>query len=335
MENKVSISSIAKELGISPTTVSFVLNGQGKEKRISEKLALQVTELAEKLGYRPNSLARSFRTGRTNIIGLLVEDMSNAFFSTIARLIEEKSYQNGYKIIYSSTENDTAKTKELLAMYAQWHVDGYILVPPQGVEDDINMLIESGKPVVQLDRYLSAAKTDAVTINNLQSACQATAHLIDCGFKNIALVTIASSQHQMNDRLLGYEKALSEAGYPGHILRVNKAASPEEQMISFFREKKEIDAVFFATNYLCVSGLRSIKRLGLDIPGDIGVVSFDDHELFELYSPSLTAVAQPLEQLAQSTIDILLNRLKSRQPSGDFNRIVLEASFIIRNSSQR
>lgn len=334
MKKKISIRNIAKELGISPTTVSFVINGHAREKRISDSVVQQVTELVEKIGYRPDSLARSFRTGRTNIIGLVVEDISNSFFSAIARLIEEKSYQNGYKIIYSSTDNDTVKTSELLQMYAEWHVDGYIIVPPEGVEEDINSLIKSGKPVVLLDRYLQGTDADAVVTDNFESACKATAHLIDTGHKNIAFITIDSRQHQMQDRMLGYKRTLDHFGLPVHILKVvNKRGSREDQITSFLQEQKEIDAIFFATNYLCVSGLRSIKRQGLKIPRDIRVASFDDLELFELYSPSITTVAQPIEQIAEHTINLLLARLKSENHFKEFNRIVLPASFIIRESS--
>ena len=113
---KLSIVDIANELKVSKTTVSFILNGRAKEKRIGEDLVERVTKYVEEVGYKPNSLAKSLRTGKSNTIGLMVEDISNPFFASIARLIEDRAYKNGYKIIYCSTDNDTQKTRELISM---------------------------------------------------------------------------------------------------------------------------------------------------------------------------------------------------------------------------
>src|SRR5699024_10259557 len=113
-----------------------------------------------------------------------------------------------------STENDTSKTQELINMYKEWHVDGYIIVTPKGVEEDIKNLKESGKPVVLFDRYLPGIETDSVVINNQESAYHATKHLVDQGFKNIAFITIHSLQLQMQDRLNGYKMALEENDLP-------------------------------------------------------------------------------------------------------------------------
>lgn len=336
MKNKISILDIAEELGISPTTVSFVINGHAREKRISEHVVKQVSDFIDKTGYRPNSLARSFRTGRTNIIGLMVEDMSNPFFSTIARLIEEKSYQNGYKIIYSSTENKTGRTRDLLHLYADWHVDGYIIVPPEGIEEDIDFLVKTGKPVVQIDRYLSKTKTDVVITNNFESAYDGAKHLIEVGFQNIAFVTVASQQHQLQDRASGYRKALADAGRKPRLLKLlSNGISAENQIISFLKKHDEVDAIFFATNYLCISGLKSLKKLELRIPTDVGVISFDDHEVFDLYSPSITSIAQPIEKIAESTINLLLARLKSENAFREIKRVIIPASLMVRQSTLR
>ena len=336
MKKKISINDIAKALGISITTVSFILNGRAEEKRISESLVKKVQDFINEVDYKPNSLARSLRTGKTNIIGLMVEDISYPFFSIIARLIEEKSYQNGYKIIYCSTENNTAKTRELINMYSERHVDGYIIVPPEGVEEDVKALIASGKPVVQVDRYLSGIETDAVVINNLESAYHATKHLIDNGYKNVALVTIDSQQLQMRDRLLGYKKAMSEVGLTQYIKEIAyDSAQAVQQITAFLQKEQNVDAIFFATNYLCVSGLKAINNLNIKIPQQIGVVSFDDYELFEMYSPSITTVSQPAEKIAEQVINLLLARLKKHNASKKTECIVLPTSFIVRDSSVR
>ncbi len=336
MSNKNSINSIAKDLGVSTTTVSFVLNGKAQEKRISDKLIKKVLDYIEKIDYKPSALARSLRTGKTNIIGLIVEDISDPFFSTIAREIEEKAYKSGYKIIYCSTENDTKKTQELIEVYKDRQVDGYIIIAPDGVEREINDLVKSGKPVVLLDRYLPNVSTDYVLVDNFESAYKATNHLIENGFKNIAFVTINSLQSQMIDRLSGYEKATKERGFPQFVKEIAYHDSNDavKHIISFLSRSPEIDAIFFATNYLCVSGLRAIKSMNLQIPQNIGVVCFDDYELFELYSPSITSVSQPTEAIAENAINILLSRLKKPTPGNKHQTVVLPTSFIIRESSK-
>ncbi|WP_158828592.1 LacI family DNA-binding transcriptional regulator [Mucilaginibacter lacusdianchii] len=335
MKKKLSINDIATQLGISITTVSFILNGRAQEKRISEKLVKRVQEFVQEVNYKPSSLARSLRTGKTNIIGLMVEDISDPFFSAIARAIEANAYQNGYKIIYCSTENDTDKTRELIAMYSERHVDGYIIVPPEGLDQDVKILIDAGKPVVLIDRYTPGVDTDCVIIQNEKSAYDATMHLINNGYKHIAFITIDSLQPQMQDRLVGYEKAMTEHQLPQYIKEIAYKSSEQamHQISAFLDRKKEIDAIFFSTNYLCVSGLKAISGKGLSIPNDIGVLSFDDYELFELYSPSITTVSQPTEKIAEHAINLLLARLKKSSTDKKLQKIELPTTFIVRNSS--
>ncbi|MEP6613445.1 MAG: LacI family transcriptional regulator, partial [Mucilaginibacter sp.] len=116
----------------------------------------------------------------------MVEDISNPFFASIARLIEDRACKNGYKIIYCSTDNDTGKTQDLVNMFRDRHVDGYIIAPPEGIEDDLNSSIKNGMPVVMFDRHLPKVDTDYVEIDNLFSTYNATLHLIEQGYKNIA-----------------------------------------------------------------------------------------------------------------------------------------------------
>jgi LacI family transcriptional regulator len=214
---KLSIVDIASQLNVSKTTISFILNGRAQEKRISEDLVERVLKHVNEVGYKPNSLAKSLRTGKSNTIGLMVEDISNPFFATIARLIEDRAYKNGYKILYCSTDNDTHKTKELIAMFRDRHVDGYIIAPPEGIEEEISSLVKDGMPVVLFDRHLPGINTDYVEIDNLFSTYNATRHLIDQGYKDIAFITFSNQQTQMMSRLQGYKDAVKRAGLKEHI----------------------------------------------------------------------------------------------------------------------
>ncbi len=340
MEKKLSIVDIAKHLNVSITAVSFILNGKAKEKRISDELVERVLQFVEEVGYKPNLLARGFRTGKTNTIGLLVEDISNPFFGAIARNIEDAAYRNGYKILYSSTDNDTEKTKELIRVYRDRCVDGYIIAPAEGLEDDINDLIKHAFPVVLFDRFLEGVKTDYVGIDNVGGIYNGVKYLIEKGRKNIAFITLDSLQSQMRDRCLGYEKAVKEYQLPEFIKEIGFHQNTEnrtKQIISFLKRKKEIDAVVFSTNYLAVSGLKAISQLGLSVPRDLAVMAFDDLDLFELYAPSISTMSQPIKRISDEVISRLLDRLntssggKKKKP---FQDVVLETSLIIRNSTK-
>jgi len=143
MKKKIRISDIAGALGVSVTTVSFILNGKAKEKRISDGLTKRVLDYVKKVGYKPNELAKSLRTGKTKIIGLVIEDISNPFFANIARLIEEKAYEKGYRILYGSTDNQPEKTIELIELFRDRHEDGYIITTSEGVRDTMDSLLRS------------------------------------------------------------------------------------------------------------------------------------------------------------------------------------------------
>ncbi|WP_017257682.1 LacI family DNA-binding transcriptional regulator [Pedobacter arcticus] len=336
LKKKLSIVDLAKQLNISPTTVSFVLNGRAKEKRISDDLVERVLKHVEEVGYKPNALAQSLRTGKTKIIGLMVEDISDPFFSSVARLIEEKAYKSGYKILYCSTDNNTEKTKDLLDVFRDRQVDGYIISPPEGIEDEVSSLVNGGIPVVLFDRYFAEITTDHVVINNEESSYNAVVGLINSGCKEIAFITLDSLQSQMQDRLKGYERALNEHSLNHHVKEISFFQDSEniiKHITNFLTRKDNLDAILFATNYLGVSGLKAIKALDLKIPEDLAIISFDDYSLFELHSPSITAIAQPIEEIAEKVITILLNKLNLPAKYKKNQAIVLSTNLILRNSS--
>jgi LacI family transcriptional regulator len=335
MKKKLLISDIAKQLNVSITTVSFILNGKAKEKRISDSLAEKVLKLVEEVNYKPNQLAQSLRTGKTKTIGLIVEDISNPFFANIARLIEERAYKEGYRIIYCSTEDNTAKTRELIHMFRDKHVDGYIITPPEGVNEDISELIQEGLPVVLIDRQIAGLDVNLVVVDNLAGAYSATSHLIGQGYREIAFVTTDSRQNQMLQRLEGYRQALSRFGLEPTVLEIPYGDNPEKmtERIKAFLSWEKVDALFFSTNYLAIRGLEAMGDLDLAIPTDLGVVSYDDLDVFKLYRPSITAVAQPTAAIANHVIEVMLHLLKDETKSSPTNALILPTRLIVRNSS--
>jgi LacI family transcriptional regulator len=266
---------------------------------------------------------------------MLVEDISDPFFSSISRIIEDNLYELGYKIFHSSTDNNTARAKDALRMFRERQVDGYIIAPSPGIESDIQHILNNeGKPVVLFDRFFPDLETINVVIDNEGGAYTATKHMVENGFSNVAFVTLHSEQNQMSGRLQGYIKAMHENNLQQFVLKLPYNTDSKEltKLIrSFIETNNSINAVLFATNYLAVSGLKAISELNLKIPEDIGVTGFDDNTHFALFSPSITAVAQPLEDIAMQIVQQLVDALNGQERKR--KTTILPTELIIRESS--
>ncbi|GGH17639.1 MULTISPECIES: LacI family DNA-binding transcriptional regulator [Pedobacter] len=331
----LSIKDIAVKANVSITTVSFIINGKAKEKSISDAVIEKVEKIIEESGYKPNQIARSLRTGNSNIIGLIIEDISNSFFSRIARLIEDKAYKKGYKIIYSSTENSIDKAKELINMFKSRKVDAYIISPIKGIEEDIQMLLDDGNPVILFDRNLPAVNTSYVGADHFNASYQSIQSFIDQGKKNIALVTTDINVEQVIDRYNGYKKALEDNGirYDDNLvlkIHFNQEEGETMAQIKELLQHKHIDAVLFATNYLAISGLKVLKQINKAVGADFGVIAYDDHEAFELHTPRISAIQQPLEEIAETIIKLILSQLstKSKLPAEE---VIIPSRLVLRD----
>jgi LacI family transcriptional regulator len=336
MKKKLSIHDIARQLNVSTTTVSFVLNGKAEEKRISPELVQKILNHVQEVGYQPNMLAKSLRTGKSNIIGMLVEDISDPFFAVISRIVEDMAYKIGYKIFFASTENDSVKTKTLIRIFRERQVDAFIIAPPSGIEEDILMLIEEKFPVIFFDRYLPGVNTTNVVIDNFTGAYQAVQHLLENGYYHIGYVTLNSVQTQMQERLMGYKKAVEENSRRSYIQRVSYGGGQAKmtgEIKEFLQLHRRLDAVLFSTNYLVVSGLMAINELNLRITDHLAVISFDDNKHFRLLRPSLTVVSQPLQEILEEIIKQLALGLSNKEMQKE--NIVLPTRLIVRESSLR
>ncbi len=333
----VSIKDIANQVGVSTTTVSFVLNGKAKEKRISEDLKNEILKIAAKLNYRPNQIARGLRTGQTHTLGLIVEDISNPFFASLAKVVEEEADKFGYTVMFCCTENNETKASSLINMLRHRQMDGFIITPTPGMEDDIRKLTDEKRPLVLIDRYFPNLDSSYVTVDNYQGAYEATRYLVGKGHKRIGLITIESSQVQMEKRYEGYIGALKDNGVePSEELTLRLPFDLEKDqavaLISAHIRKNKPDALFFTTNYLGVFGLESLRVSGIRIPGDMGMICFDDNDLFRLGSPSVTVVAQPIELIGREAVASLLHQLKHKGTGEPFAKLILEPHLVQRET---
>lgn len=336
---KVSLKEIAKLAGVSSSTVSLILNGKAREMRISTTLEKKVTSMAKKAGYHPNQLAISLRTGKSHILGLVVESISGHFFAALAKVIEDEAERFGYRVLYCSTENDPKKGGELIRMLTQRKVDGFLVTPTKGMENDIRKLYEDKQPLVLIDSFFPNLKVPAVMVDNYEGVTEAMNHLIAKGHKQIAFITIDIPLEQLKLREKGFKDALKKIkAKPSRplILRVPFNCTKEESIsliTGFIKKHTEIDAIFFATNYLGVAGLESIRKAGLKIPGDIAMVSFDDVDLFRLYPPGISAVQQPVEKIAKTAMELLMKQILTKKNLPNPAPVSIAPLFIERGSS--
>ncbi|HMR82521.1 MAG TPA: LacI family DNA-binding transcriptional regulator [Niabella sp.] len=338
MKKKSSIHTIAKDLGVSATTISFIINGKARENRISDELITRVEKHLALIDYKPDVIAQSLRTGKSNLIGMLVENISDAFFSSIARGVELGFENSGYKILFMSTKNNSDNAALILNLLKEHKVDAFIIAPTPGLEGAIQELIGLGKPVVLYDRFFPGLPTCNVMIDNRGGAYMGAMELFNNNYHNVAFVTLKSAQVQMTDRLLGYRDALTQAGQRKNmVLEIPYNLNTPEtalQIRNFFKKNNDIDGVFFATNYLVIAGLQAIKELGWTIAEDIGVVGFDDHTHFSLFSPSVTAVAQPVAEISKAIVQNLREALAGERGC-EPRTVVLLPQLVRRESSSK
>ena len=336
MKKRLSIRDIAMHLKVSATTVSFVLNGRAEEMRISDAVSKKIKKYADAVSYRPNLIAKSLRTGKSRIIGMMVEDISDPFFSAIARGIERIAYKLGYKIFFASTENETEKAKGLIKVLRERQVDAYIIAPPPDFGNEIQSLLDDGNPVVLFDRYFPEISTNNIIVDNYEGTFKAVSYLLNEGYTNIGFVTLDSDQSQMNDRMNGYIDAIKQSKGKRRVLKVPYLMNETiviEKMKAFFLKHITLDAVLFATNYLTLNGLDAIKAIKLKVPNNIAVISFDDSPVFHLLSPAITAIAQPVQKISEAVVNKIMWCLDNMDIECKAETIVLPTEFIMRNSA--
>lgn len=336
---KTSLNDIAQHLGVSKTLVSHVLNGKGKEHRISSDVCKKVIETAREMNYRPNQIAKGLRTGKTNTIGLIIADIANPFFGKLGREIEKELAIQGYRLMFCSSDENAEKSNEQIEILLQGQVDGFIISPARNSEEQIRSLERSKKPYVLIDRYFPEINSSYVIIDNQEAAYEATQHLINRKYKKIACITVNADLVNMRDRLIGYKNALTDAGIPvdENLIKELPFSHESKDVYKAIKElvgknNKGIEAIFFTSSKVGIMGIQSLSKLGLTIPNDVAMVSFDDPDSYKIcYSP-VTAVAQPLTDIGKMAVKVLLAEIKNPKSSIKNQKITLKANFIIRKS---
>ena len=334
MKKKTSLKDIALEAGVSTALVSYVLTNKEEKARVGQEMAKKIRKIAQKLNYQPNHIARSLKSGRSDTIGLIVADISNPFFGNIARTIEDEAKRNNYTVIFGSSDENLDKSGDLINVLLNRQVDGLILIPTEGSEQQIKQLRKQPVPFVLIDRYFPQIPVSQIGINNFQASYNAIAHLVKTGHKRIGMIAYKTTLHHINERKRGYTEALADKKLAGMMKLARYSHIREETrraIDELLQARKPADAIFFATNSLAIEGLKYINELGIKVPGELAVVSFDESEAFDLYYSPITFIRQPILEMGNAAVRVLLEHIKNGDKKPE--NICIDTELVIRQSS--
>ena len=334
-----TITDVAKRAGVSTMTVSRVVNGTG---RTSSATRARVEAAVAELGYVPNALARQLRSKRTKTIALVVSDISNPFFTTIARGVEDVAAAHGFSVMYCNTDESDVEEERYLLMLIERQVDGILLVPARSSGEACLLLSAHHMPVVVLDRRIDARNVDSVRCDSEAAAYALTRHLVDLGHRRVAVLTGPRSISTSVDRVAGARRALDEAGLPlpdelvqygGYSFGKSNQADGHRMALELLDAPGERPtAIFCANNFIAFGAIRALRAAGVRVPEDMSVVAFDDLPEEWVSEPFLTVAAQPAYEIGQRAATLLLSQIAgSHEPSG--KSVVLPFELILRRSS--
>ena len=331
--SRPTMKEVAALSGTSLKTVSRVMN---QEAGVSPELIKKVKQAALSLNYQPNFTASSLRRsdGKTNTIGLLLEDVANPFSSALQRAIEEVARDRGVAVLAGSVDEDSARERELAAAFISRRVDGLIVVPAGHDQSYLQIEKQSGTPMVFVDRPPSLLDADSVLTANHDGARLGVQHLIDNGHERIAYLGDLATISTAVDRLAGYRDALERAGieFDPPIVKQNLRASFEAEI--FTNELMDSDyppsAIFASQNLISIGVMQALHRAGLQ--NTIALVGFDDIPMVELITPGLTAIIQDVSGLGKTAAELLFDRIDGEQLESQHR--VLDVELVIRGSGE-
>lgn len=330
-----TLRTIAQIVGCSDSTVSRVLSGKAAQYRISKKKQEEILKIAREQNFAPNPLARSLRTRETLTIGLVIPDISNSFFASIARNVERESRKLGYSIILTDTEEDTDLEIESIYLLKNRNVDGMIISPVGQSVEHIEKLYNEGLAVVIIDRYFPNSRLPYVASDSYSGAKEAVSYLVKNGHNRIACIQGLNYTSPNSDRVRGYKDALEHAHIPlDNELLVGDSFGEENGYLEtkiLLKKPKPPTAIFAVSNLISLGVIRAIIEENLQIPQDISIVAFDDHPYMEYLSTPMTTVAQPIMEMGRIAMKMLFNQIQNKF-SAPIQNIMLPTKLIARGS---
>jgi len=329
----VTMKEVANEAAVSIATVSRVINKSGY---VSPDLEERVQRAMKELNYQPSSLARSLRRQETQTIGVLIPQLDHPFFSALCFSIEKALFASHYRALICSAEEDRDKENAYIEMLLRQRVDGVIIVPTGHSIENIYRLLKNSVPVVVLDRDMPELTANRVVSDNYQGAYDGTTHLIELGHTNIGVIGGPAYSEPMVDRIQGIRAAIESRGL---TIPPERMVIDSEQQFEmghsatkrFFAEDNPPTAIFALTDVMAVGVLHAASEMGLSVPGDLSIIGFDDIPLAQYCIPTLTTIAQPIYEMGEVAVKLMLGYL--REPTQAFETVRLNTHLVHRQST--
>jgi LacI family transcriptional regulator len=330
-ESRPTVKDVARRAGVSTASVSRVLNDQPS---VTPEVRARVLAAIEELKYRPSRVARRLRTKNAPVLGLIISDIQNLFFTSLTRGVEDVASRSGYSLILCNTDEDIDRERAYLEVMHDENVAGIILASASETGHDPELY--GGRiPVVALDRLITDVPLDTVMVDNVGGAKTAVSHLLSLGHRRVGLITSRQQLTTGRERQEGYEQALAEFGLPIDPALIQRAdfrrvEDGRRHALDLLASPNPPTALFTANTLVTLGTLTAIQERGLRIPADIALAAFDDIPWGALLNPPLTAVRQPTYELGTKAAEVLLARIA--EPDRPLTHIRLKLELLVRES---
>lgn len=336
--NSISIKDLAEHLKLSVTTVSRVLNGKAKQYRIKPDTEQKVKLAAKAFGYAPNQFARSLKLDKSETIGVIVPDISNPFFAEIFKNLEQGFKQYGYAVFVGDSNDDTGQEVALIRHFIARKVDG-LIVAPVGIESlHLQEVYQSGLPLVLVDRSFKDLDLPTVCSNNYQGSYMATAELLKRGHRNIALIQGISNSQPNTDRVQGFLDAMKTLELDnqqfcicGDGFTIENGYQNAQRLL---QADKRPTAIFALSNLIALGVLKAVAQLGLNIPNDLSLISFDEQTYSAFLNTPMSTIEQNKEEMGRRAVQMLLAQINGN-PIHEPAIQLVETSMHVRASIKR
>ena len=334
----VTRNDVATAAGVSPSTVSYVLNDGPR--RVSTETKKRVWSAIRKLGYHPNAIARSLRTQRVGMVGLIVPDIANPFFAGVSRGAQDVAREKGYFVVVCNTDGVFEQEIELIQSLYEHRMEGIIVAPAGASQKNLQFLLDRGVPIVLFGREEIAEDTivDCVGIDDTAAAYDAVNHLLSEGHSSIALITGPLVKGRMSHRLEGYRRALVERGI---AYRDELVVSGNYLQESGYRSAAELlgraarfSAVFATNDLMAIGAMMAFQEKGLRIPEDIAIIGFDNIAESKVTTPKLSTIDNPNYMQGKVSAEMLFARI-GEQRRAPPRAVILSHKLVVRDSTRR
>jgi len=335
-KGQITIKDIAKELGISPSTVSKALTGHHD---ISSSTKKAVRELAEKWNYKPDQVALSLKSGLSKTIGVIVPEIVHYFFSTVIGGIEDVAYDSGYHVMFCQSSELYAREVKSVETLLSSRVDGILVSVSKATEnfDHFRKIQEEGIPLVFFDRICDDIDTDRVIVDDEAGAYEAVSHLVEIGCKNIVHLAGPPNLLIGKNRENGYLRALREHKIPidrNNVIRCDSREDAELVVPGLLKRAVRPDGIFAVNDMTAAMSMKIIINMGFRVPEDIAVVGFTGELISEITNPTLTSVAQHGYLIGKEAVRLLIDRLETKHDL-PFQTKIIKTELIVKGSTTR